>query len=177
MPPGRHRARATEFSGVWLVFCLASPENGSYGTNGCVRCFGATLKMAQKVFCLVSPENGWFPLTKDIPSHQFTWNCATWTCGGWVLAWGLISFLGLGPKRTSKGPFCDLAVGEFTTHFRTYFSGDCDVHRRVRGFDHGQFSWVWVKIKPPGIGTQVFLHVSIYQGKPFWVPIFDPQPA
>ena len=26
-------------------------------------------------------------------------------------------------------PFCDpILVGEFTTHFRTYFSGDWDVH-------------------------------------------------
>ena len=25
-------------------------------------------------------------------------------------------------------------------------------------------------------GPQVLVHVSIYQGKPFWVPIFDPQP-
>ena len=24
--------------------------------------------------------------------------------------------------------------------------------------------WVWVKIKPPGIGPQVLVHVSIYQG-------------
>ena len=36
--------------------------------------------------------------------------------------------------------------------------------------------WVWVKIKPPGIGPQILVHVSIYQGKPFWVHIFDPQP-
>ena len=36
--------------------------------------------------------------------------------------------------------------------------------------------WVWVKIKPAGIGRQVLVHVSIYQGKPFWVHIFDPQP-
>ena len=26
--------------------------------------------------------------------------------------------------------------------------------------------WVWVKIKPPGIGLQVLDHVSIYQGSP-----------
>ena len=29
--------------------------------------------------------------------------------------------------------------------------------------------WVWVKIKPLGIGPQVLVHVSICQGKPFWV--------
>ena len=34
---------------------------------------------------------------------------------------------------------------------------------------------VWVKIKPPGIGPQDLVHVSIYQGS-FWVPIFDPHP-
>ena len=37
--------------------------------------------------------------------------------------------------------------------------------------------WVWVKIQPPGIGPQVLVHVSIDQGKPFWGPIFDPQPS
>ena len=35
---------------------------------------------------------------------------------------------------------------------------------------------VWVKIRPPGIGPQVLVFGSIYQGNPFWVPIFDPQP-
>ena len=25
-------------------------------------------------------------------------------------------------------------------------------------------------------GGQVLVHVSIYQGKPFWIHIFDPQP-
>ena len=35
---------------------------------------------------------------------------------------------------------------------------------------------VWVKLTPPGIGPQVLVHVSIYQGKPFWgYPIFDPK--
>ena len=35
--------------------------------------------------------------------------------------------------------------------------------------------WVWVKIKPPGNGPQVLVHVSIYRsGNPFWGdPIFD----
>ena len=37
--------------------------------------------------------------------------------------------------------------------------------------------WVWVKIKPPGIGPQVLVHVCIYQGVFFGVPIFDPQPC
>ena len=35
--------------------------------------------------------------------------------------------------------------------------------------------WVRVKIKPPGIGPQAVVQVSMYQGKPFWVHIFDPQ--
>ena len=34
--------------------------------------------------------------------------------------------------------------------------------------------WACVKIKPPG--PQVLVFGSIYQGNPFWVPIFDPQP-
>ena len=34
---------------------------------------------------------------------------------------------------------------------------------------------VWVKMKP-GIGPQILVFGSIYQGKPFWAPIFDPQP-
>ena len=30
--------------------------------------------------------------------------------------------------------------------------------------------WVWIKIKPPGYGPQVVLHVSTYRsGGPFWV--------
>ena len=33
-------------------------------------------------------------------------------------------------------------------------------------------SWVWVKIKPPGIGPQVLVF-----GSTFGVPILDPQPA
>ena len=37
-------------------------------------------------------------------------------------------------------------------------------------------NWVWVKMKPPGIGPQVLVHVSTYQGKPFWAPVSDPQP-
>ena len=37
-------------------------------------------------------------------------------------------------------------------------------------------TWVWVKIKPLGIGPQVLVHDSIYQGNPFWVHSFDPQP-
>ena len=37
--------------------------------------------------------------------------------------------------------------------------------------------WVWVKKRPPGIGPQILLDVSIYQGKPFWAPMFDPQPC
>ena len=36
--------------------------------------------------------------------------------------------------------------------------------------------WVWVNIKPPGYGPQILVHLSIYQGNPFWVPSFDPQP-
>ena len=36
---------------------------------------------------------------------------------------------------------------------------------------------MWVKIKLPGYGPQVLVHVATYQGKPFWVPIFDPQPV
>ena len=36
-----------------------------------------------------------------------------------------------------------------------------------------QDMWVWVQIKPPGIGPQVLVHVSTYQGKPFVVHIFD----
>ena len=31
--------------------------------------------------------------------------------------------------------------------------------------------WLWVKIKPPGYGLQVLVHVSIYPGNPFWVPL------
>ena len=35
--------------------------------------------------------------------------------------------------------------------------------------------WLWVKIKPPGIGPQVLVLGSIYQGNPFWwYPVFDP---
>ena len=40
----------------------------------------------------------------------------------------------------------------------------------------GALKWAWVRIKPPGIGPQVLVHVSTYQGKPFRVHIFDPQP-
>ena len=34
-----------------------------------------------------------------------------------------------------------------------------------------------VKVKPPGYGPQVLLHVSIYQGNPFYIPILDPHPS
>ena len=37
--------------------------------------------------------------------------------------------------------------------------------------------WVWFKIKPPGYGPRGLVHVATYQGKPLWVPIFDPQPC
>ena len=36
-------------------------------------------------------------------------------------------------------------------------------------------TWVWVKIKPPGIGPQVLVLGSIYQAL-FWVQVFEPQP-
>ena len=39
------------------------------------------------------------------------------------------------------------------------------------------YEYVWVKIQPPGIGPQVGVLVSIYQGNPFWIDIFDPQPS
>ena len=32
--------------------------------------------------------------------------------------------------------------------------------------------WVWVKIKPPGIGPQVLVHASIYQGSILGFPVF-----
>ena len=35
--------------------------------------------------------------------------------------------------KTSGIPFW--GIGEFATHFRTYFSGDWDVHLANRGFD------------------------------------------
>ena len=34
---------------------------------------------------------------------------------------------------------------------------------------------VWVQIQPPGYGPQVLVLGSIYQGKPFWVPISSPE--
>ena len=44
----------------------------------------------------------------------------------------------------------------------------------LKGVQHGHgFTWVWVRIKPPGHGPQVLVHVSTYQGS-IWVPIFDP---
>ena len=39
---------------------------------------------------------------------------------------------------------------------------------------YGGYGMVWAKIKPPGSGPQVLVHVSIYQGNPFWVHIFEP---
>ena len=39
-----------------------------------------------------------------------------------------------------------------------------DCHKWQRGFSG---MWVWVKIKPPGIGPHILVLVSIYQGKPF----------
>ena len=44
-----------------------------------------------------------------------------------------------------------------------------------RGNSPRLICWVWVKMKPPGIGPLVFVHVSIYQRNPVWIPIFDPQ--
>ena len=35
--------------------------------------------------------------------------------------------------------------------------------------------WIWVRIKPPGIGLQVLVLVSIYQGS-IWGTYFDPRP-
>ena len=33
--------------------------------------------------------------------------------------------------------------------------------------------WVWVNIKPPGIGPQALVNVPIFQGKPFWGYLMD----
>ena len=38
----------------------------------------------------------------------------------------------------------DLGVGEFTTHFRTYFSGDWDVHRGYGILTHGHIGIIHV---------------------------------
>ena len=46
-------------------------------------------------------------------------------------------------------------------------SGDRWSHRLER---------MGIKIEPLGYGPQVFVLGSIYQGSPFWVPIFDPLP-
>ena len=54
-----------------------------------------------------------------------------------------------------------------------------DKHQKPISSSHQSESgtkWVWVKIKRAGYGRQILVHVSIYQGKPFWAPIFDPQP-
>ena len=38
--------------------------------------------------------------------------------------------------------------------------------------------WLWVTINKPGIRPQILVHISIYQGNPFWVyRIFDPRPG
>ena len=36
--------------------------------------------------------------------------------------------------------------------------------------------WLWVKIKPPGIGPQVLVHVFPFTRASFWAPTSDPQP-
>ena len=46
----------------------------------------------------------------------------------------------------------------------------------TRGGLSRKTKWVWVKTKPPGIGPQILVHASSYEGNPFWVSIFDPQP-
>ena len=42
----------------------------------------------------------------------------------------------------------------------------------IRAFKHGSQSliWAWLKIEQEGGKPQVLVHVSTYQGKPFWVP-------
>ena len=52
-----------------------------------------------------------------------------------------------------------------------------DVVLRRSGFGPGLMRYgCGSKFEPPGYGPQVLVHVSFYQGKPFGVPIFDPQP-
>ena len=42
------------------------------------------------------------------------------------------------------------------------------------GLNSGTAKWVWRKIEQEGL-TQVLVHVSTYQGNPFWHRIFEPQ--
>ena len=69
--------------------------------------------------------------------------------------------------NTNGIPF---GVGEFT-HFRLPFL----VVGLNRMFTRGKI-WLWLKIKPPGIGPQV-LEIMFPTRVPFWgYPTFDPQP-
>ena len=51
-----------------------------------------------------------------------------------------------------------------------------EVERKGYGssIPRGSFTWVLVKIKPPGTGPQVLGFGSIFQGKPFWGTHFCP---
>ena len=46
-------------------------------------------------------------------------------------------------------------------------------YAQVASRSERQNKWVWVKIKPPGIGPQVESSMFPFTTVPFWVPIFD----
>ena len=78
------------------------------------------------------------------------------------------SHLGCGSKPMGS----HFGVGEFTTHFRTYFSGDWDVHRDYGVLTH---SHLGVEIKSKSQGKrQVLVFGSIYQAA--ILVVFEPLP-
>ena len=77
-----------------------------------------------------------------------------------LLAMGEVKDAGLNQRPSSADGLAFYRLGQGSKRLRTYLQ---------------IMIWVWVKIKPPGVGPQVLVHVSTYQGS-FWAPIFDPLP-
>ena len=52
-------------------------------------------------------------------------------------------------------------------HIYIYING-CGSKLNRRGYTGLGYIWVWLKIKQEGQTTGFHVHVSTYQGKPFW---------
>ena len=69
-----------------------------------------------------------------------------------------------------KGLSCEAGVWD-----EEFGHGHGTLRGRRETLKYKSVKWVWVKIKPPGHGPQVWSRL-LFTRIPFWVPMFDPQP-
>ena len=84
------------------------------------------------------------------PRLAWVWRGRNW---GWGATWPWV--------KTVLGSH--FGIGEFTTHFRTYFSGDWDVHRGHGSSEHAPLPakefFSWLNLWSCDAGTVLLPHI------------------